>query len=149
MFTTARNNMMKFMDSGCHAEIIDSRFEDVKRTYLKVQEQHEEYLCLLEESGDIDTTTNLQNWMDEVDEEFNKVEMEKFSYMRKKEVVKEEPLVEDPRTKMEQALVMRRIEETAFKKQINDLEDLIKKEEATDDPMLNLVNVVKHLIEAT
>ena len=46
MFARARNNMLRLIDSGSDVEIIANHFNEVKRTYLNVQEKHEEYVGL-------------------------------------------------------------------------------------------------------
>ena len=44
LFTKARKNLIRMIENDSDIEIIESRMMDLKRTYLKVQEKHEEYL---------------------------------------------------------------------------------------------------------
>ena len=141
MFTKARNNMLSLIDSGSDVEIIESRFNEVKRTYLNVQEKHEEYLGLrgIEEAN----TSDQQGWVEVIDKEYDEAEELKVTYIRNKGNVEYEDRkklhAEELKNTQRQALSIRRIEEAAFLSQMENLQDLVKLQLEEDDPVMNVV----------
>ena len=140
LFTKAKNNLIRLIDSESDIEIIGNRWADLKRNFLNVQEKHADYISTLEENDPAWQTE--VGWIGNIDHDFDDLEFKKIVYVRMKhdEKVKEvNPVVVGQSEGMQhQCFVMRKMEEATFNSILSSLESKFAAQMKAEEPVLDI-----------
>ena len=149
LFTKAKNGFIRAEDSHSDAAIVKEGFPNVKERWNQLQLKYEMYKNLLEETKLVAADTDEreleairsqeEKQICRADEEFEDAERVHIEYFRKGTT---EPITAnfDQSLKEKQsAFLKRKVEEGAFRKHAEDLEQLIKGKSCRDSPMFNAI----------
>ena len=143
LFTKACKNLIKVMNNGSDAEVVESRMADLKCKYLSVEEKHAEYISSLEKDESDPALQDEEAWIVTIDNEFDDVEQKKIHYIRNwlEEKNKEEgkPNMGDLERMKNQCLSVRKIEEASFNSIHASLMSKIQFQMIADEPNLDVI----------
>lgn len=133
-------------------QLIDARFDDLKKLWDDVQEKHESYIEALESSKSEYDADSEEQWIIELDEAYEGVIRKRFEYLKiLNDVEKQEEenqlniaqkkadelKDQENRKRTEQALRSRALEKVSFEQEGENLEKLICLEEKKPSPSVN------------
>ena len=159
-FTRKRKELIKTMEERDETEIITTRFEECKSLWKSVQENHEAYINLLDESDEVMDAE--EAWLEEVQNAFLEVERSKIRYLKEEQLkVEQKRYEEDQRNKEEQHIKKieqeekqrqiekqkRDIEGTTFMQMIESIKELLKTEEEKESPLTSVIKDARNDIK--
>ena len=107
-----------------------------------VQEKHEQYILQLDEI-DVDKIQSEEEWMAEIDSEYDHAEAQKLDYIRERENAKKEVSQNENTTanskEVHQPLRRRNFEESTFIYQIENLNAILVSESQKGESMVKMI----------
>ena len=146
LFTRAKSSLSRAIHTGIESDvqlqIIENRFTDLRKAWNAVQEKHEQYILQLDET-DVDKIRSEDEWMAEIDSEYDHAEAQKLDYIRERENAKKEVSQNENTTanskEVHQPLRRRNIEEATFIYQIENLDAILVSESQKGESMVKMI----------
>lgn len=138
--------------------LIESRFNDLKRHWDDVQERHERYIEALENTKTTYDVDAEDQWINEMDEIYNDVLRKRIAYQknvddkqkeieRQQEIVSKEKEILIRKQENEKAIFRaqqaRKVEEIAFRQEVENLETMLDVEVAKPNPAVSMLETAR------
>ena len=159
-FTRLKGSLQKLIDENKPMLTIKNRYIDLKAAWSELQDKHEEYVMSLADDDEVNTA---EHWMEEVNEEFDRIEVYTDQYMDEVEtaermkanlrIVEEATAarLEEDNRKINTTVAKRSIEEMKFKMSCDTVGKIISKpsteslENELKIAMIKLANAVENM----
>ena len=133
LFTRARNSLLRAIDNDVDIDIVNRRFDDLKRKLDSLHEKHENVLFMI---SDDTVRAQEETWIEEIDQQFDSAELAQHHFIRSKSMINVIPDYDSNHKEEDQvkqrAFQVRKMEKSVFLKHIQNMEDMISKTSSTD-----------------
>ena len=81
LFTRANNAVANAIQAADDAELVGKKFQDLEKRYSDVQERHEEFVCIVEDTEEYNEK-ECDVWINEIEDTFTCTERKSHNYIK-------------------------------------------------------------------